>query len=570
MAKRKPRILWMGEATFIKSGYGVYGHEVLSRLHKTGKYEIAELGGYGHFNDPAGKDLPWTYYGCMPDTPDQNAQYDSSLASQWGQWRFEEICLDFKPDIVIDVRDWWMLEFVSRSPFRDKFHWAIMPTIDSAPQMETWLSTYIDADSVCAYSEYGRDVLIGETNGHVNFVDLASPAANYDYLKPVPDKKAHKTAMGFEDDVKIVGTIMRNQKRKLYPDLILAFEMFMKDYPAAAKNTFLYLHTSYPDIGWDIPRLVRESGIGDRILCTYICHDCGYVFPSFFHDAVQTCSKCGRPSARMPSGDHGASTQDLAAIINSFDVYVQYSICEGFGMPQVEAAACGVPVMAVDYSAMSSVVRNLQGTPLEVERMFREAETHAYRALPRNQALADELGRFLGKPEPLRMRAGRDTYIACRKNYHWDKTSKVWEKIVDGVELRPHTETWDGPPRIIEPNLNIPDNISLDDFVRFGVAHVWGEPTKVDSYVALRMIRDINYGEAISGYGGPYYSEDSLLIEKPKYRSFGKQDAVEALVELGKTRNYWEQRRIGIIQEAEPLYITRVREEAKRNGEPAA
>jgi glycosyltransferase involved in cell wall biosynthesis len=559
----------MGEATFLNTGYGVYGREVLSRLHETGKYEIAELGGYGHFADPRAQEIPWTYYGNLPDTPEDNAEYDSQLANQWGLWKFEEICLDFKPDIVIDIRDWWAGEYVSRSPFRRNFDWAIMPTIDSAPQMEQWLATYLDADAVCAYSEFGRDAMMQETNNHIKFCSLAPPAADYDYLKPVPDKRKHREALGFEPNVKIVGTIMRNQKRKLYPDLLASFRTFLEQYPETGHDTFLYLHTSYPDIGWDIPRLIRESGIGHKILCTYICHDCGHVFPSFFHDAVQTCSKCGRPSARLPSGDKGAHIRDLAAIINCFDVYVQYSICEGFGMPQVEAAACGVPVMAVDYSAMSSVVRNLKGTPIEVERLFRESETHAYRALPSNDDLAHKLGRFLSKPESLRLKAGRDAYLACRKHYDWSRTAKVWEDLVDNMQLRDHSTTWNAPSRAVDPNLNIPNDIPLEDFVRWGVVNIWGEPTQVDSFVALRMIRDLNYGEAIDGFGGPYYSEDSAIIEKPKFRAFGKPQAINALVDLGSARNYWEQRRTGLIDEAEPRFITRVRKAEKRNGEPA-
>ncbi len=562
--ERKPRILWMGEATFLNTGYGVYGREVLSRLHATGKYEIAELGGYGHFADQRAREIPWTYYGNLPDTPQDQEKYDRQMANQWGLWKFEEICLDFKPDIVIDIRDWWMLEYVARSPFRRNFHWAIMPTVDSAPQMEQWLATYLDADSVCAYSEFGRDTMMNETNGRINFRGLAPPAADYNLLKPVSDKRTHKEAMGFEPNVKIVGTIMRNQKRKLYPDLIAAFKEFLEKYPRVGHDTFLYLHTSYPDIGWDIPRLIRESGIGHKILCTYICHGCGHVFPSFFSDAVQTCPKCGRPEARLTSGEKGASLRDLAAIINCFDVYVQYSICEGFGMPQVEAAACGVPVMAVNYSAMESVLLNIKGTPIKVERLFREAETHSYRALPDNTDLANHLGRFLGKAEPLRLKAGRDTYLACRKSYDWSRTTKMWEQIVDDIELRETHETWESPPRIIEPNYNIPEGLPIEDFVRWCVANIWGEHTQIDSYVSLRMIRDLNYGEAISSFGGPYYCEDSLLVETPKFKSFGKHDAIQSLVELGDGRNYWEQRRAGLIQESEPLYITRVREMENR------
>jgi len=549
---RKKKVLWMGEATFLKTGYGVLGKEVLSRLHDTGKYEIAEMGSYGHPSAKEAQSIPWKYYGCMPEAPHLESQYRADMTNQWGKWRFEDICLDFQPDVVCEMRDVWVFEWQSRSPFRDKFHWAIMPTIDSAPQMESWNATYMNADSVCAYAEFGRDTMMEETGGRINFCGIPSPAADYEIFKPVADKAAHKDAMGFDKDIKIVGTIMRNQKRKLFPDLIEAFKIFVEKLPKLAKNTYLYLHTYYPDIGWDIPRLIKESGIAHKILCTYICHTCDKVFPSFFHDAIQTCPKCGNPTARMSHHTKGASPKDLSAIINCFDVYVQYSCSEGFGLPQCEAAACAVPVMSVDCTAMSSVVRNLKGTPIKVKKMFREAETHCFRAYPDNEDLAEKLGRFLAKPESLRYRAGRDTYLACRSHYSWDKSAKIWEGVIDGASPK---LPWNAPPRILEPNLNIPPNLPTDDFVKWGIANIWGEPSQVNSYIALRMTRDLNYGESIIGYGGPYYAEDSLLSTKQKFKTYKRQDAVEQLIELANTRNYWEKRRCGMIQEEVPTFI---------------
>ena len=46
-----------------------------------------------------------------------------------------------------------------------------------------------------------------------------------------------------------------------------------------------------------------------------------------------------------------------------FDVYVQTAGAEGFGMPILEAMACGTPVIAPDYSAMSELVKDV-GIPL--------------------------------------------------------------------------------------------------------------------------------------------------------------------------------------------------------------
>ena len=42
-----------------------------------------------------------------------------------------------------------------------------------------------------------------------------------------------------------------------------------------------------------------------------------------------------------------------------FDVYVQTAGAEGFGMPILDAMACGTPVVAPDYSAMSEQVRDV-------------------------------------------------------------------------------------------------------------------------------------------------------------------------------------------------------------------
>ena len=39
----KKRIMMLTESGHIMSGFGNYTRNILSRLHKTGKYEIAEL-----------------------------------------------------------------------------------------------------------------------------------------------------------------------------------------------------------------------------------------------------------------------------------------------------------------------------------------------------------------------------------------------------------------------------------------------------------------------------------------------------------------------------------------------
>ena len=150
---RKKRILFCGEATYLNTGYATYLREVMKVLYATQKYEIAEFASYGKDGDPRGVDIPWKFYGNLPTKDSQQQQYDEIPTNQFGEWKFESVLLDFLPDIVCDIRDFWMFEYQERSAFRPYFNWVIMPTVDAAPQNEQWLSTFCNADGVFNYIE---------------------------------------------------------------------------------------------------------------------------------------------------------------------------------------------------------------------------------------------------------------------------------------------------------------------------------------------------------------------------------------------------------------------------------
>lgn len=548
---RKLRILWLGEASYLSTGYAVYTREILERLYNTDKYDIAELASYGHWNDRQRFNIPWRYYGNLPDTPDDRQTYEGNILNQFGEWKFEETCLDFKPDIVCDPRDWWMGEYVERSPFRRLFKWAIMPTVDSIPQQEQWLATFMDADAVFNYCEFGRDYLQDTLKDSVNLCGLAPPSAHPDCYKPMK-KEEVRQRFGIDNDLIIIGTVMRNMKRKLYPDLIDSFAKFTRENPELTKKVYLYIHCSYPDSGWDIPKLIREAGIGHRVFFTYICSTCKHVFPSFFQDCVQPCPECGSPTAGLPNQNISATTEEMGRIMNLFDLYVQYSVCEGFGMPQVEAAMCGVPVMAVDYSAMSSVLSNIGGIPIKVQRLYREAESHAYRALPDNDHLISLWKDFVNKPESVRKVMGRKTYMKCKKNYSYDMSAKEWEKFFDTVEPK---NLWDSPPLVHQPNPDVPDGFDNDQFARWIIRNIWGRPEKMDSYMSLRLMRDLNYRQSIVQHGDTYFNERSVPGTKQYFDSFTREDAVRHMMILNQKDTYWEERRVGLIEDKVSKFV---------------
>lgn len=547
MSKRKPRILWCGEASFLHTGYSVYARQVLTRLYETRKYEIAELACYASHTSPETEGTPWTVYHNMPDTKEEEPQYASNSKNQFGEWRFNDVCLDFKPDIVIDIRDWWMIEHQERSPFRSFYEWAIMPTIDSAPQQEQYLYTYNNADAVFTYSEFGKRVVESQTHGNIKVKSIAPPAADYQKLKPAKNKEEHRQSFGFMPDINVVGTIMRNQRRKLYPNLISSFRAMLDNNPELQHNTYLYLHTSYPDIGWDIPHFIKSNNMGNHTLMTYKCKACGSFFPSFYCGSKIPCVVCKGFPAILPNTNFGVTTEELSTIINFFDLYVQYSICEGFGMPQVEAAACGVPVLTVNYSAMESVGKNIKADFVDVKSLFWETATQSQRAIPDDEQLTDKMTKFLKLPATMKIKKGMDSYIKVKQSYSWDKTAEFWENYIDSVELKPHSKTWDSESRLFFPSQTVPEGIENQEFVEWSISNVLGEPEKSKGYLALRILRDLNRGQSPMTEDGIRYDELSSTSQMSQ-RPFDKKAVSDIIYAMLEEKNRWEQKRLEISE----------------------
>jgi intein/homing endonuclease/DNA-directed RNA polymerase subunit RPC12/RpoP len=443
-----------------------------------------------------------------------------------------------------DIRDYWMMSFEEHSPFRPYYHWVIMPTVDSEPQEEEWMCVYGNADGVFTYSDYGYNLLLKQGNQGLKLQGVAPPGGDFKELVVKPNKAQQKNNLGLPADAIILGTVMRNQKRKLYSDLMYAYRALLNSASdELAKRIYLYIHTGYPDVGWNIPKLLKELGIGHKVYFTYMCRNCGTIFPALYQDARGVCKACMSTVSVLPGAHSGINRQALCEIYNVFDLYVQYAICEGFGMPQVEAAACGVPCMAVDYSAMSDVVRKLKGYPIKVERMFRELETHCYRALPDNNDFVEQVKRFISMPESLRQRKGMEARRAAEENYSWDKTAKIWENYFDGVNIKDRSTTWGSPPKLHKSNLNIPTNLSDEDFIRWAVVNVVGRPELLNSYVTLRLIRDLHWGARQAG-GSIYFNENSVLGNQVRWEPFNREMALQELLNINGFSNHWEQQRV--------------------------
>jgi len=424
------------------------------------------------------------------------------------------------------------------SPFRPYYHHLIMPTVDSEPQNEEWISEYKTADGVFTYQDWSKNVLDKEGAGQIKTLCEAPPAAD-EVFQPM-DSHAIKKSIGLEN-YRIVGTVMRNQRRKLFPDLFQSFKQFLMK--SGRQDVLLYCHTSYPDMGWDIPRLLLQHGLSSKVLFTYVCRECGHAHPHFFSDALIHCPRCRKLSAGMSNVQTGVDNKVLAAIYNMFDFYLQISNSEGYGMPMAEAGACGIPVIGVDYSAMTDVIRKLDGFPIPPLTLSTEMETGCYRAIPDNNKLTQLLIELFSMSNELFQNLKQKTRNAYLKNYGWDKTAKKWYDYIANIDPEYYENKWNQKPNYHNPPKDYPKHLTNTVFARWLITDILGEPWRINSYMEARLIRDLNYSTSNISPGGMYFNEHSTLFGKPNWKHFTQEDAFKHFVYLCNKKNYWEKRR---------------------------
>ena len=93
MSTRKKRILFCSEATYLNTGYATYTREILNYLHSTNKYDIAELAAYSTTEDERARNIPWKFFGVIPNDnapQDLKNRYSKSGPAQFGGFSFEK------------------------------------------------------------------------------------------------------------------------------------------------------------------------------------------------------------------------------------------------------------------------------------------------------------------------------------------------------------------------------------------------------------------------------------------------------------------------------------------------
>lgn len=216
------------------------------------------------------------------------------------------------------------------------------------------------------------------------------------------DRAECRAELGIPDTF-VVGMVAANKgypSRKSWSQAIEAFAAFHRKHP----DSLLYLHTEPNGVVEGHPIVAQLEAAG---------------LPG---NAVMVCD----PYAQVV----GRSQEFVAKLHSSFDVLLSPSMGEGFGIPVVEAQACGVPVIVTDCTAMTELCG--AGWLVEGDKTF--TNQRAYWKTPHISSIVESLeDAYHLRNQPAMRKTARDFAVQYDADLVYDT---YWRPILAECERR--------------------------------------------------------------------------------------------------------------------------------------
>ena len=319
MSKIKGTVSVFSNSPGQPTGYGIAAEALIQRLKRDGA-DVAAISNYGNEGI---KTQFSTEYGDVPVYPRGTDVYsnDAAILSH-KHWRAVN---EKQPDLLITLYDVWVFQGKGWDGL-NVASWTPIDHTPVPPNVAKWSAK--ENVTPIAMSKFGQKEL--QAKGIDSVYIPHSVDTKVFYRRDEIAGKSIEEYMGIGNDRFIVGMNAANKSggiihRKAFGENLMAFSIFAKKHPDA----ILYIHTDpVSQHGWNLMALGQTLGIpADNLV---------------FVDPV--------------SYRFGISQDHLAGIYSSMDVMLATSYGEGFGIPTVEAQACGVPVIVSDFAASPELV----------------------------------------------------------------------------------------------------------------------------------------------------------------------------------------------------------------------
>jgi len=300
---RKMRMIWSTNAPFAHSGYSTEAKDLFDRFVADG-WPVACSCFYGL--EGGALNVGGVY--CYP-----------KIGQQYGTDALYYHQQDFNADIAFTFQDVWVMD----EPLLNKLkNWIPYVPIDHDPVPSAVFQKIKNAYQIVTISKFGHQAL--ENAGLKS--KLISEATDINRFKPM-DKKEMRKMFNIPEDIFLFGMVAANKDnppRKSFQHCMDAFYRFQKNHPKSGIffNTLLDQTGGFP-----IKPYADFLGIPEKI----------YFPPPYQH---------------MFKSPHDV----IAKLYNTFDCLLNPSSNEGFGLPIIEAQACGVPAIVNNFTSMPELV----------------------------------------------------------------------------------------------------------------------------------------------------------------------------------------------------------------------
>lgn len=322
-----------------------------------------------------------------------------------------------KSDIIITLMDAWVVETINIPP---SIEWHPYFPIDCEPMSHRILQKIKLGKKPIVMSKFGKEMT---DNAGIDAYYVPHMVDTKVFKRN--DVKKSRKMLGLPNDKFIVGMVAANKSippRKAFFEQIAAFAAFKQDH----KDALLYLHTDDGVNGGETVNLVN--------FCKIMGLKCDYIVGP---------NKPVNPEADVIFVDQysysiGLPDNFMVSVYNSLDVLMMVSLGEGFGVPLIEAQACGCPVITGEWTSMGELcfsgwkIPKTEATP-EYNSFY---ETFQWKVTVEAVLKRLMLAYEVRGNEDYRNRA-RDGAMA----YDCDKvTEKYWKPVLEDIEKNLHKE----------------------------------------------------------------------------------------------------------------------------------
>ncbi len=296
-------------------------------------------------------------------------------------------------DIVITLYDAWVFDPRNMA----KVKWCPWAPVDHDPLPDRIKLVLEMSWQPIAYSKFGERKM-KEAGLNPRYVPHG---IDTDEFAP-QDRKQARAALGIEDDIEFVALMVTANKgkpsRKSIAECLWAWRTFLTRHP----KSLLYMHTHIgPEMG----------GIAIKILLTKLGIEPGRVMLA---DPYQNTV--------------GYSNAFMANAYSAADVLLNPSRGEGFGLPIVEAQACGCPVIVNNWTSMPELC--FSGWIVEGQPEYTPMQS--WQSTPDIEDIEDKLELAW---EARGDQSIRDKARDCAMAYNVDRvTETYWKPVLEELE----------------------------------------------------------------------------------------------------------------------------------------